>query len=89
MSDTSTTAAWTPTGSLTIEAAALVKEELLARVSVQSPFTVDLSRIERLDTACLQLLLAAKQSGLCTVTGVPDTIKTRLTQVGCYDLLMK
>lgn len=87
MSNTSTSTTWFPTGSLTIERAAQAREELLARVSVNSPFTVDLSQVERIDTAGLQLLLSAKGTGLCTVTGLPDQLKTKLAHIGCLELL--
>lgn len=87
MSDTSTNSTWIPKGSLTIERAAQAREELLARVSLNSPFTVDMQQVERIDTAGLQLLLSAKGSGLCTITGIPDALKTKLGHIGCLELL--
>ncbi|GKS59213.1 hypothetical protein YTPLAS18_27400 [Nitrospira sp.] len=80
---------WTPQGPLTIAEAGTAREELLRRVGAKTPFTIDLSRVEKLDSAGLQVLVSAVQTGLCSISQIPDAVKQKLDQAGCLSLLAR
>lgn len=76
-----------PDGHLTVTEALRFKREVLERIDGTRRVTVDLRQVERLDSAALQILIAAVRTGRCTVTDLPDDIRTRLDQAGCLGLL--
>jgi anti-anti-sigma regulatory factor len=76
-----------PEGHLTVAEAQRLKREVLERTDGNRRVTVDLRQVERLDSAALQILIAAVRTGHCTVTELPDVIRTRLDQAGCLGLL--
>ena len=78
---------WTPEGMLTIAEAKEAKAEVLRRIETKVPFAVDLSRMERMDSAGAQVLIAAARTGQCTITGIPATIQTKLAHTGLLELL--
>ena len=51
-----------PSGSLTVERASSLKAELAAALAGGDEVRIDLSSIEELDLACLQVLYAARSS---------------------------
>ena len=76
-----------PEGHLTVAEAKRFKSEVLERTDGNRRVTVDLRDVERLDSAALQILIAAVRTGRCTVTELPDSIRTKLDQAGCLGLL--
>ena len=78
---------WTPQGPLTIAEAGAAREELVQRIGAKTPFTLDVSRVDKLDSAGLQVLAAAVRTGLCSITQIPEAVKQKLDQAGCLSLL--
>jgi anti-anti-sigma regulatory factor len=76
-----------PEGHLTVAEAKRFKSEVLERIDGNRQITVDLRHVERLDSAALQILIAAVRTGRCRVTELPDGIRTKLAQAGCLGLL--
>lgn len=76
-----------PEGNLTVAEARRFKSEMLEWTAGNRRITVDLRQVERLDSAALQILIAAVQTGRCTVAELPDGIRTKLAQAGCLGLL--
>ncbi|MEK7764235.1 MAG: STAS domain-containing protein [Nitrospirota bacterium] len=71
-----------PSGELTIFEAAEFKESLLAVLANDGLVCMDLSDVTRVDTAAIQLMWAARKLGRLLVTGIPQELKTKLTQLG-------
>jgi len=75
-------------GSLTIDRASALKDELLAALSASSNVHVSLSLAEELDLACLQVLYAAKKSAVSLgkefhfAGTMPDRVLKRLAACG-------
>jgi anti-anti-sigma regulatory factor len=71
-----------PSGELTIFEAAEFKESLLALVANDGLVCMDLSQVTRVDTSAIQLMWAARKLGRLLVTGIPQELQTKLTQLG-------
>ncbi len=71
-----------PSGELTIFEAASFKESLSALFLNEGLVCLDLSQVARVDTAVIQLMWAARKVGRLLVTGIPQDLETKLTQLG-------
>jgi anti-anti-sigma regulatory factor len=76
-----------PTGELTIFEAAEFKESLVNLFANDGLVSLDLSGVARVDTAAIQLMLAARKQGRMFVTGISDDLQTKLNQLGFTDPL--
>lgn len=76
-----------PTGELTIFEAAEFKESLVKLFVNDGLVSLDLSAVARVDTAAIQLMLAARKQGRMFVTGISDDLQTKLNQLGFTDSL--
>lgn len=73
---------YAPVGDLSIFEAAALKESLVKLLSNDGLVCLDLSMTKRVDTAAIQLMWAAKQSGRLLVPVIPADVQTKLTQLG-------
>ena len=71
-----------PSGDLTIFEAAEFKEALIAVLANDGLVCLDLSQVTRVDTAAIQLMWAARKLGRLLVTGIPEELQAKLTQLG-------
>ena len=71
-----------PVGELTIFEAASFKESLVQLISNDGLVCMDLGKVTRVDTAAIQLMWAARKLGRILVTGIPEDVQTKLTQLG-------
>lgn len=71
-----------PAGDLSIFEAAVFKESLINLLKNDGLVCLDLSQVKRVDTAAIQLMWAAKQSGRLLVPVIPEILQTKLTQLG-------
>jgi anti-anti-sigma regulatory factor len=71
-----------PAGELTIFEAASFKESLVQLISHDGLVCMDLGKVTRVDTAAIQLMWAARKLGRILVTGIPQDVQTKLTQLG-------
>jgi len=71
-----------PTGDLTIFEAAEFKASLVKLFANDGLVSLDLSSVARVDTAAIQLMLAARKQGRMFVTGISDDLQTKLNQLG-------
>lgn len=76
-----------PTGDLTIFEAAEFKESLVKLLANDGLVSLDLTGIARVDTAAIQLMLAARKQGRMIVTGISDNLLAKLNQLGFADPL--
>ncbi|THJ17629.1 MAG: STAS domain-containing protein [Nitrospira sp. CG24B] len=76
-----------PTGDLTIFEAAEFKDSLVKLFANEGLVSLDLSGVDRVDTAAIQLLLAARKQGRMFVTGIPQELQAKLNQLGYTDSL--
>jgi anti-anti-sigma regulatory factor len=76
-----------PTGELTIFEAAEFKESLVKLFANDGLVSLDLSGVARVDTAAIQLMLAARKQGRMFVTGVSEDLQAKLNQLGFTDPL--
>ncbi|BFU91018.1 MAG: hypothetical protein NTAFB01_22050 [Nitrospira sp.] len=76
-----------PTGDLTIFEAAEFKESLVKLFANDGLVSLDLSAVARVDTAAIQLMLAARKQGRMFVTGISEDLQTKLNQLGFTDSL--
>ena len=76
-----------PTGELTIFEAAEFKESLVNLFANDGLVSLDLSGVARVDTAAIQLMLAARKQGRMFVTGISDDLQTKLNQLGVTEPL--
>lgn len=76
-----------PTGELTIFEATEFKESLTKLFANEGLVSLDLSHVGRVDTAVIQLILAARKQGRMFVTGVSSELQGKLTQLGFIDSL--
>jgi len=76
-----------PTGDLTIFEAAEFKESLIKLLANDGLVSLDLSGVARVDTAAIQLMLAARKQGRMFVMGIPDDLQAKLNQLGFTDPL--
>jgi len=73
---------YVPVGELTIFEAASFKESLVQLISNDGLVCMDLGKVTRVDTAAIQLMWAARKLGRILVTGIPQDVQTKLTQLG-------
>jgi len=73
---------YAPDGELTIFEAAEFKTALMTVLANDGLVCLDLSRVVRVDTAAIQLMWAARKLGRILVTGIPQELQTKLTQLG-------
>jgi anti-anti-sigma regulatory factor len=73
---------YAPAGELTIFEAASFKESLIQLISTDGLVCIDLEKVTRVDTAAIQLMWAARRLGRILVTGIPQELQTKLTQLG-------
>ena len=73
---------YAPAGDLTLFEADSFKQSLIALLKNDGLVCMDLSNVTRVDTAAIQLMWAAKQSGRLLVLVIPADLQTRLTQLG-------
>ena len=71
-----------PRGDLTIFEAAEFKESLMKLFVNDGLVSLDLSGAARVDTAAIQLMLAARKQGRMLVTGISQDLQGRLTRLG-------
>ncbi|MGZ8365253.1 MAG: STAS domain-containing protein [Nitrospira sp.] len=71
-----------PEGDITIFEAGEFKDSLTNLFKNDGLVSVDLSGVARVDTAAIQLLLAAKKENRMFVLGVSEDLLTRLHQLG-------
>ncbi|MCS6896998.1 MAG: STAS domain-containing protein [Nitrospira sp.] len=76
-----------PTGDLTIFEVEEFKGSLLKLFQNDGLVSLDLGRVDRLDTAAIQLLWAARKEGRLFVTGVSDDVRAKLNQLGFLEPL--
>jgi len=73
---------YAPDGELTIFEASSFKESLLHLISNDGLVCMDLGKVTRVDTAAVQRMCAARKLGRILVTGIPQELQTKLTQLG-------
>lgn len=78
---------YAPVGELTIFEAASFKESLIQLFSNDGLVCMDLGKVARVDTAAIQLMWAARKLGRLLVTGIPQELQTKLTQLGFSESL--
>ncbi len=71
-----------PVGDLTIFEVGALCEDVKQAISTHPQVEVDVSEIDKLDAAAIQLLIAVRRSEHCTLTGITDPIRTRMTDLG-------
>lgn len=71
-----------PVGDVTIFEVGALCEDVKQAASAQPQVEIDLSEIDKVDAAAIQLLIALRRSELCVLTGVTDPIRTRMTELG-------
>ncbi|THJ12736.1 MAG: STAS domain-containing protein [Nitrospira sp. CG24C] len=71
-----------PEGELTIFEAASFKESLTQLIANDGLVCMDLKKVTLVDTAAIQLMWAARKLGRILVTGIPQELQTKLTQLG-------
>jgi anti-anti-sigma regulatory factor len=76
-----------PTGDLTIFEAAEFKESLIKLFENDGLVSLDLSRVACVDTAAIQLMLAARKEERMLVSGISDDLQEKLKQLGFADPL--
>ena len=76
-----------PKGDITIFEAADFKESLMQLFANDGLVSLDLSDVARVDTAAIQLMLAARKQGRMFVTGISEDLQTKLKQLGFTDPL--
>lgn len=72
-----------PTGDLTIFEAAEFRDSLVTLLGNNGPVELDLSGIQRMDGAGLQLVLAATRYERCSLTKIEDPVRDMMELVGC------
>lgn len=76
-----------PIGDLTIFEATQFHEDLHALHQEEGPLQLDLSEVDRMDSSCVQLIVAATRSGRLTLTGYSNQIRDRFEQIGFAQFL--
>ena len=71
-----------PIGDLTIFEAGQFHEDLNALQRQEGPLELDLSEIDRMDSSCVQLIVAATRSGRLTLKGYSAQIRDNFEQIG-------
>ncbi len=76
-----------PIGDLTIFEAAQFHEDLSTLQKQEGPLELDLSEVDRMDSSCVQLIVAATRSGRLTLQGYSQHIRDRFEQIGFAQFL--
>ncbi len=76
-----------PIGDLTIFEAGQFHEDLNSLHQQEGPLELDLSEIDRMDSSCVQLIVAATRSGRLTLQGYSSHIRDRFEQIGFTQFL--
>ncbi|HPV84020.1 MAG TPA: STAS domain-containing protein [Nitrospira sp.] len=71
-----------PVGDVTIFEVGALCEDVKQATSAHPQVEIDLSEIDKVDAAAIQLLIALRRSEHCVLTGVTDPIRTRMTELG-------
>ncbi len=77
----------TPTGELTIFEVAEFKESLVKLFTCEGLVSIDLSRVSRVDTAAIQVMLSARKQARMLVMGISEDLQGKLNQLGFTDPL--
>lgn len=76
-----------PTGDLSIFEVGEFKEALLKLMANEGLVSLDLSGVDRVDTAAIQLMLSARKQARMLVMGIPQDLQEKLKQLGFTDQL--
>lgn len=76
-----------PIGDLTIFEASQFHEDLQSLHKQEGPLELDLSEIDRMDSSCVQLVVAVTRSGRMTVKADSQQIRDRFEQIGFTQFL--
>ena len=76
-----------PIGDLTIFEAGQFHEDLCSLHQQEGPLELDLTEIDRMDSSCVQLIVAATRSGRLTLKGHSSQIRDRFEQIGFAQFL--
>ncbi len=76
-----------PIGDLTIFEAEQFHADLLILQKQEGPVELDLTAVDRMDSSCVQLIVAATRSGRLTLTGYSSHIRDRFEQIGFAQFL--
>ena len=76
-----------PMGDLTIFEAGQFHEDLKTLHGQVGPLELNLSEVGRMDSSCVQLIVAATRSGRLTLTGYSNQIRDRFEQIGFIQFL--
>lgn len=76
-----------PLGDLTIFEASKFHEELILLNQAEGGLELDLSRVEQLDSSCVQLIVAATRSGRLRLTGYSQELRNKFEQIGFAQFL--
>ena len=71
-----------PQGDITIFEAGEFKDSLVKLFTNDGLVSMDLGAVKRVDTAAIQLLLAAKKQNRMFVSGISEALQSRLSQLG-------
>ena len=71
-----------PIGDLSIFEAGEFKEALVKLMANEGLVSLDLSNVDRVDTAAIQLMLAARKQARMLVMGIPEDLQDKLKQLG-------
>lgn len=71
-----------PTGDLTIFEVGALCEELKQATGAHPQVELDLSEVDKLDASAIQLLLAIRQSEQFVLTGITDSMRARMADLG-------
>jgi ABC-type transporter Mla MlaB component len=71
-----------PVGDLTIFEVGALCEDVKQAAAAHPQVELDLSEIDKVDAAALQLLIMVRRSEHCVLTGMSDPIRARLTELG-------
>ena len=76
-----------PIGDLTIFEAGQFHEDLQSLHQQKGALELDLSEVDRMDSSCVQLIVAATRSGRLTIHGYSTQIQDRFEQIGFEQFL--
>ena len=71
-----------PAGDLTIFEVGALCEELKQAAAAHPQVELDLSEVDKLDASAIQLLLAVRQSEQLVLTGITDSMRARMADMG-------
>ncbi|MEX0830051.1 MAG: STAS domain-containing protein [Nitrospirales bacterium] len=76
-----------PVGDLTIFEAGQFHQDLCSLHQQAGPLALDLSEVERMDSSCVQLIVAATRSGRLTLKGYSSHTRDRFEHIGFSQFL--